>query len=98
MTDLNISIIEITQAYSFSKKTIVDEMNHKDKYEKMELVEFFDFICRCAYFKYKEEAHLRFLEKVEKVLDLLFKRFDCKRKKPDFEIEVSSESDYSSDD
>ena len=34
--------------------TIVDEMNQKDRYDTMLLPEFMDFLCRCAYFKYKE--------------------------------------------
>ena len=64
---------EIIQAYAFSKMTIVDEMNQKDKYEKMLFPEFLDFICRCAYFKYKEENHLSFIEKTERVLDIILK-------------------------
>jgi hypothetical protein len=56
----------------------------------MVLVEFMDFICRCAHFKYQSEKHISFLEKTERVLDLLFKNVDAKRQKPSFEVEVSS--------
>ena len=98
MRFLQISDWEIRQAYSFSKITIVDEMNQKEKYDCMLLVEFFDFICRCAYFKYKEQVTGQFVEKVERVLDLLFKQIEVRRQKPNFEIEVDSESDYDSDD
>ena len=78
--------------------TIVDEMNQKDKYEKMLVPEFMDFLCRCAYLKYKGESQVSFVEKVERVLDVVFRLIEAKREKPNFEIEVSSESDYASDD
>jgi len=39
-------------AYSFSKMTIADEMNQKDRYDSMLLPGLMDFICICAYLKY----------------------------------------------
>ena len=85
-------------AYSFSKITIIDEMNQKDRYEIMLLPEFMDFLCRCAYFKYKEMQSISFLEKVERVVDIMLKQVEMRRERPSFEIEVSSDSDYASDD
>ena len=41
---------------------------------------------------------MQFLEKVERVLDILFKQIEVRRQKPSYEIEVSSESDYDTDD
>mmetsp|Transcript_12818 Transcript_12818/g.12735 ORF Transcript_12818/g.12735 Transcript_12818/m.12735 type:complete len:171 (+) Transcript_12818:988-1500(+) len=82
----NVSQLQITEAYSFSKITIIDEMNHKERYDKMLLVEFLDFICRIADFKYREENNITFLEKVERIIDLLFKQIDAKRRKPNYEI------------
>ena len=54
VSDLYLSDREIKLAFSFSKMTIIDEMNEKQRYEQMLLSEFMDFICRCAYFKYNE--------------------------------------------
>ena len=90
MLPLGITDQEITQAYAFAKVTMIDEMESKDKYDRMILVEFLDFIVRCAFFKYQEERHISMLEKTERVLDFLFKTVDVKRQKPNFEIEVSS--------
>ncbi|CDW82841.1 UNKNOWN [Stylonychia lemnae] len=79
MSPLQISEASLKQCYAFSKMTIIDEMNQKDKYERMVICEFLDFICRCAYVKFIEDSHLSILEKVERVLDLLFKTIDCRR-------------------
>jgi hypothetical protein len=96
--DLQLSEQEIKIAYSFSKMTILDEMNQKDRYDNMLLPELMDFLCRCAYFKYKEMPSLTFLEKVERILDILLKQVEMRRERPNFEIEVSSDSNYESDD
>lgn len=73
-------------------------MNQKEKYDRLTMPEFMEFLVRCSYLKYEKLTHLTMLEKTERVLDILLKPLDCRRKKPDFEIEVSSESDYNSDD
>lgn len=78
--------------------TIIDEMNQKDRYGNMNVTELMDFICRCAYFKYKDQQGVSFVEKVERVLDALFRKIEVRREKPNFEVEVSSDSDYASDD
>ena len=96
--DLQISETDVKVAYSFSKATIIDEMNQKDRYDVMLLHEMMDFICRCAYFKFQSQLNLQFVEKVERVLDILLKKVEMRRQKPAFEIEVSSDSDYSSGD
>jgi len=58
-----------------------------------------EFVVRCAYWKYRDEKGVSTVEKVERVLDVLFKEegVDWKRRRPHFEIEVSSESDYDTD-
>ncbi len=96
--DLQLPENEIKIAYSFSKMTIMDEMNQKDRYDRMLLPEFMDFLCRCAFFKYKEMPSISFLEKVERVLDIMLKQVEKRRERPNFEIDVSSDSDYESDD
>ena len=42
--------------------------------------------------------NITFLEKVERVLDILFKQIEKRRERPNFEVEVSSDSNYDSDD
>ena len=69
-------------------------MNQKDKYERMTIAEFQEFLVRCAYLKYEGQTHVSILEKTDRILDILFKPIECRRKKGNFEIEVSSESDY----
>lgn len=73
MDSLQLPETEVKLAYSFAKMTIADEMNQKDRYDAMLLPELMDFICRCAYLKYQEMKNITFLEKVERVLDILFK-------------------------
>ena len=98
MESLQLAESEIKIAYSFAKMTIADEMNQKDRYDSMLLSELMDFICRCAFLKYQGMTNISFLEKVERVLDILFKQIDRRRERPNFEIEVSSDSDYETDD
>ena len=64
----------------------------------MLLPELMDFICRCAHLKYSGMNNITFLEKVERVLDILFKQIEKRRERPNFEVEVSSDSNYDSDD
>jgi hypothetical protein len=97
MESVQIGESEMRIAYSFSKMTIVDEMDQKNRYGNMNITELIDFICRCAYLKYKDMPDVAFVEKVGRVLDVLFKPLGLRREKPNFEIEVSSDSDYASD-
>jgi hypothetical protein len=71
--DLGLPEHEVKLSYSFAKMPIVDEMTYKDRYDIMLLPELYEFICRCAYFKFKSIPDMPFLDKVEKVLDILLK-------------------------
>ena len=42
--------------------------------------------------------NISFDQKVEKTIDIIFKANEMRRVRANYEIEVSSESDYSSDD
>ena len=42
------------QCYGLSKMTVADEITHAKKYDKLELVEFAEYIGRVANFKYKD--------------------------------------------
>jgi hypothetical protein len=50
----------------------VDEVANNGEYKKLKMVEFYDFIVRLAYTKFKENKGMPFSDKMEKILDLLF--------------------------
>jgi len=75
----------------------LDELNSYGDYKKMKIVEFLDFIVRLAAMRFKNEKGFSFQDKVEKVLDILFDIIGAERQNQEFEIEISSESDYESD-
>lgn len=63
----------------------------------MKLAEFYDFLVRLAAIKFKDDTQMEMLLKVERILDILFKVLGQRREKKLWEIEVSSESDYESE-
>ena len=82
--------------YGMSKMTIIDEKNQSKRYNKLELVEFAEFIGRVADLKYKDSLQLDLGQKIEFVLDDIFLLVDYKRnEKEKFEEECSeSDDDY----
>ena len=82
--------------YGMSKMTIIDEKNQSKKYNRLELVEFAEFIGRVADLKYKDSLQLDLGQKIEFVLDDIFLLIDYKRhEKEKFEEECSeSDDDY----
>jgi hypothetical protein len=46
--DISLTGRQITLAYSYSKMTVIDEMNEAEKLEKLKFVEFLEFIGRIA--------------------------------------------------
>ena len=74
-----------------------DELGNYSSYKKLKLVEFRDFLVRLADTRFKSEAGLGFLDKVELTLTALFKLIGCELAHGNHGIEVSSESDYDSD-
>lgn len=55
-------------------------------------------IVRAAAVKYKEQTGPSIEEKLERMLDLLFRVIGRKRLKDEVELDVSSESDYTDED
>ena len=51
-----------------------------------------------AAIRFKSESHLPITDKTERMLDLLFKLTGAKRQAAVNELDVSSESDYETDD
>ena len=45
---------EALQCYGLSKMTVIDEVQGSKKYDKLELVEFVEYIGRVADFKYRD--------------------------------------------
>ena len=94
---LDLTETQISEAYSFCKMIPQDELGNYSSYKKLKLVEFRDFLVRLADTRFKSEAGLGFLDKVELTLTALFKLIGCELAHGNHGIEVSSESDYDSD-
>lgn len=45
---LELSEKEVTEAYAFSKETVVDEIGFSENYHKLNYIEFLEFLVRCA--------------------------------------------------
>ena len=59
----------IAVCYSLSKMTIVDEMEHFDRYLHLKRPEFYEFLCRMAQLMISTDI---LVKKVEKLLGILF--------------------------
>jgi hypothetical protein len=94
---LDLTADDISLAYSYSKTIFIDEIKTYRQYGCMKLAEFYDFLVRLADLKFKDDAQMDMLLKVERILDVLFKVLGKRREKKLWEIEVSSESDYESE-
>lgn len=57
----------------------VDEIANYNCYKNLKMVEFYDFIVRLAHLKFKDLQGMPFIDKLEKMLDLLFKIIGAKR-------------------
>jgi hypothetical protein len=57
----------------------VGEAEKYEHYKKMKIVEFCDFIVRIAHFKFALNNGLSSIDKVEKILDILFDLVGMKR-------------------
>lgn len=73
--DSNVAIGEKEAIYcmGMSKMTVVKETVTPKQYDKLELCEMCEMICRVADIKYKSVPTLSFVQKLELVLDDLFK-------------------------
>ena len=58
---------------SYSKMILLDEMAQAGAdYQRMQSVEFLDFLVRLAYLRFRSEAGLSFSDKLAKTLEILF--------------------------
>ena len=73
--------------------TVVDEITQSRKYDKLELVEFAEFVGRVADAKYKETLEYDLSQKIEFVLDDIFTVVNHTRNERDFVAEEQSNSD-----
>ena len=96
-TDLAMQPARAKHCFGMSKMTILDE-NEKAalKFNSISQVEFYEYIARLAAEKYKEVRSWSLAEKINKTLDIIFKKFKIKRikvgEKEDDDIASSDES------
>jgi len=91
-TNVGVSDKDFYYAYSMSKMTVARESYDYKKYEIMNLAELLELIARIAALKYKDTM-LTLVQKIELVLDELFKLIQVERKEVTGEMEVESCSD-----
>ena len=84
--------------FVYSKQTIRDEMDNIEKYERLTFVEFLEYIGRVAYQSQKDIQGKEFIHMLESTLEAILRVFNMKRKIPNFEVDMESESDYGEDD
>lgn len=82
-------------SYSLSKMTIPDEMKEFERYNKMAIVEFYEFLARWATLIYPSSLHL--LLKYEKILRLLLPLVGMKFQSVKDRTDIQSDSDYDDD-
>ena len=70
-----------------SKMTVKDEVKNHGEYDKLKFVEFLEFLGRVAHTRYIDETDCPLNEKLERILDSIFKVYGYKRQ-PVAEIEV----------
>ena len=73
--------------YGMSKMTVLNEVKQSKKYDKLELPEFNEYIGRIADFKYKDQADFTLGQKIEFVLDDIFRLINYKRNEKGAEAE-----------
>ncbi len=84
---------EALYCYGMSKMTVVNELKNATKYDKVELAEMCEMICRVADTKFKAATGLTFAQKIELLLDELFVVTGYTRKDVNVQQEEQSESD-----
>ena len=91
--------LEVTEdtmrvAFAHSKELHVKEMDDIDKYTKLELSEFVEFIARLAYLQYHDHSEKLLTEKIEKVLVEMLKLVAEKVRHPPKTEDDELVSDY----
>ena len=92
-------MIEKDAIYCFGmcKMSVVFEQETMWQYKQLKFVELLEFVGRVAYQKFKDnpELHegLSLAQKIEHVLDVIFKLVDVQRKEVQYNVVEESESD-----
>ena len=98
-TPLRINLKSVKRAYILSKMTCSDEQTKLDSYNKMQFVEFLEFLCRLALDLEDDNlgrsslAHLQ--RRLEIVLDHILSFIDVQRKEVVTETLMDSDADLS---
>ena len=71
---------EALYCFGMSKMTVIEETKTAKTYDKLELSEFCEMICRVADTKFKNANHLSTPQKIEQLLDELFQLTGFQRK------------------
>mmetsp|Transcript_15052 Transcript_15052/g.23282 ORF Transcript_15052/g.23282 Transcript_15052/m.23282 type:complete len:213 (-) Transcript_15052:98-736(-) len=92
---IGLSEKKVSVAYALSKATIANEMGDFDKYNQMNMSEFYEFLSRAAELFFVETQPLT--KKVEKFLMRLLPVAEMEYIYPNFEEDLESESDCDDD-
>ena len=79
--------------YGMSKMTLIDEVKQSKRYVKMELPELCEFLGRVADIKYKDQTNFTLGQKIEFVLDDIFRLINYRRNEKNLEADEVSDSD-----
>ena len=82
-------------AYALSKQTVSNEMGDFDKYNQMNVTEFYEYLARLAALHYDEIQPLAI--KLQRLLGFLLPLVKSEFKPPDLDFDIESESDYDED-
>ena len=92
-TEVNILEKDAVFCYGMSKMTVVNEVKTSKRYRQIELPELNEFIGRVADLKYRDQSSFTLGQKIEFVLDDIFKLVQFKRVEKNLEEDEQSESD-----
>jgi len=82
---------EVLKCFGYSKMVITNDILDREPYDKIHFVELLEFLERIAESKYPGTSPL--VDKLEKVLEVIFGRFGYKLKSKHVEVEVVSVSE-----
>lgn len=93
--EMTVALVQV--AFSYSKILHVKEMEDIDKYTRIELVEFIEFIARVGVILFHENAEMLLTDKIERVMQEMFKLISEKVKHPPKTEDDELVSDYEDD-